>query len=177
MTISGTLDQLRDALDRFCAEPLPPECFAYRESVKWFDDSRLAPARTELTRRLEEVREVRGICRETIKVLHELRGLADRPDRFNRRLARMDELRTRLNESSRGFAIISAISQLSELRRFSADQKLAASDATGAKRARGQIARDLEFVQATEDGARAAEDIISTAIQRLDSAPPKRGSS
>ena len=175
--IRGTEDlTLRDALDRFCTEPLPPECFAYRDSVKWFDDSRLAEARTELTRRLEEVREVRGICRETLKVLHELRALADRPERFNRRLTRMDELRTRLNESSRGFAIISAISQLSELRRFSADQKLAVSGATGAGRARRQIARDLEFVQATEDGARVAEDIISTAIQRFDSVRPRRGS-
>lgn len=166
---------LRQALDRFCAEPLPAECFAHRRSVKCFDDSRLVPARAELQQRLEEVREVEHICQETLEVLRELAELTGDPDRFNRRLARVDELRTRLNDSSRGYAVINAISQVSELRRFSADQKLAVSGATGAERARRQIVRDLEFVQATKDGAGVAEQMISTALERFDQVRARRG--
>ena len=166
---------LRQALDRFCAAPLPEECYAYRRSVKWFDDARLAPARAELEQRLEEVREVKRICQETLEVLRELQGLADAPERFNRRLVRVDELRTRLNEFARGYALINAISQLSELRRFTADQKLAISGATGAERARRQIARDLEFVQATEDGAKVADEMVTTALERFDQVQPGRG--
>ncbi len=176
--IRGTEElSLREALDRYCGEPLPAECFAYRRTVKWFDDSLLAPARAELEKRLEEVRAVRRICQETEKVLGELEGLTGNPERFNRRLARVDELRTRLNDSSRGYAIINATSQLSELRRFTADKKLAISGATGAERARRQIVRDLEFVQATEHGAKVAEEIIAGALERFETVRPRKGPS
>lgn len=168
---------LREALDRFCADPLPEKCFAYRRDVKWYDDSPLPTARVELEKCLEEVREVQRISEETVKVLHELKGLIDKPDRFNRRLARVDELRTLLTDSFRGYQVINAISQLSELRRFTADRKLAVSGATGTERASRQIVRDLEFVQATEEGARMAEEIISTAIARFDTVRPRKGPS
>jgi hypothetical protein len=165
---------LRETLDRFCRAPLPDTCLAAARAATWFDDTRLAPAQAELTDRLDEVREVKQICTETIKVLKELLELTDQPDRFNRRLARVDELRTRINDASRAYAMINAISQLSELRRFTADHKLALSGATGAERARRQLVRDLEFVQAIEEGATVTEDILSTALARFAQVLPRR---
>ncbi|MCK4658800.1 MAG: motility associated factor glycosyltransferase family protein [Phycisphaerae bacterium] len=176
--IRGTqIMSLGEALERFCTEPLPAECFAFRRAVKWFDDSRLKPAMAKLAKRLEEVREVKSICQETINVLGELQKLTSRPERFNRRLARVDELRTRLNDSSRGYAIINTLSQLSELRRFTADRKLDISGVTGAERASRQLARDLEYVKATVEGADVAEEILSTALDRFGQVRPRGGPS
>ncbi|MCP4594306.1 MAG: motility associated factor glycosyltransferase family protein [bacterium] len=164
---------MSEVLERFCREPLPEGCFAYQRTVKWWDDSRLSPARSELSARLAEVRDVKRICEQTTPLLIELKGLAGQPDRFNRRLAKLDELRTQLNAASRGYAVINAVSQLSEFRRFSADQKLATSAATGPERARRQIERDLEFVRSIDEGATVAEELLSTALARIDTVEPR----
>lgn len=159
---------LREALDRYCAAPLPDDAFAYRRTARWFDPAGLDEARSEIKSRLDEVREVAALCEEMLAVLKELQGLTDQPDRFNRRLARVDQLRARLNESYRGYRVINAAAQLSELRRFSADRRLGLSDVTGAERAKRQLSRDVEFVSATRDGAKVAMEILEAALPRFD---------
>jgi hypothetical protein len=161
---------LRDALDQFCRRPIPPERFAYRREVRWYDPSRLNAARAELADRIEGVRTVRSICDEMTDLLGELKTLVHDPDRFNRRLGRVDELRAVLRSSDRAYSIISAASQLAELRRFSADRKLSAASHEGADRARRQIERDLEFVGSVRTGADTVSEMLSVALERLDRA-------
>jgi hypothetical protein len=162
---------LRAALDRFCADPIPPDRFAYRREVQWCDPTRRGPARDELAQRLEEIKSVGEICDEMAGLLEELKGLADQPDRFNRRLTRVDELRTLLRSSQRAYRIITMASQLAELQRFSADRRLkASSGGTEAERALAQIDRDVRFVHAVREGVDVVDGILSHALQRFDAA-------
>jgi len=57
---------------------------------------------------------------------------------------------------------------LAELRRFTADAKLTASDAQGAELARRQLTRDMEFVNGIIEGADALEEILQGCLARFD---------
>ncbi len=162
---------LQAALDRYCREPIPPARFAYRRDVKWRDPTRRRPARDQLAARLEEVKTVGDICDEMSGLLGELKGLVDNPDRFNRRLTRVDELRTLLRSSERAYRIICMASQLAELQRFTADRKLKAlAGGSETERALAQIARDTQFVKSVRDGVDVVTEMFGTALDRFDKA-------
>jgi len=166
--IRGTQSMtLREASDRFCSSPIDPERFAYRKTVSWRDPSRLAPAVEELQCRISELDEVVRVCDELLILLRELDGLADAPERFNRRLVRVDELRAKIYSESRAYMIVNSATQLIEFRRFSADRKIGLSAATGPDRARKQIARDVDFITGVRDGARDVKSILAEALARL----------
>jgi len=59
------------------------------------------------------------------------RGLTDDPARFNRRLVRVDELRTRVYRESRPYEIVNSATQLIEFRRYSADRRIALTPGRG----------------------------------------------
>ena len=159
---------LREALDRFCREPIAPERFAYKQQLRWFDGSRLAAGRDAVADKLERAAKLRELARETIVVLEEMKGLVDDPKQFNRRIVRVDELRTLVRQDDLVFRMVSDVSQLAELRRFTADAKLTASDARGAELARRQLTRDVEFVNGMIEGADALEEILTGCLARFD---------
>ena len=158
---------LREAADRFCAAAIDPDRFAYRKSVLWRDPSKLAPAAAELRQRIDELDEVVRVCDELLTLLRELDELADDPDRFNRRLVRVDELRAKVYCESRAYQIVNGATQLIEFRRFSADRRIDLSAATGPDRARKQIARDIEFITGVRDGALDVKSILTESLDRL----------
>jgi hypothetical protein len=167
---------LRDALERHARDPIPPDRFAYRRTTRWYDPSRLKAARDELQRRIEEIRKVGEICDEMIGLLGELKTLTDHPDRFNRRLARVDELRTLMRASDRAYQIITAVDQMAELRRFSADRRISATEnKTEAERALTQLERDSEFVKAVRGGVTTVMEILTSAAERFDRAEAGNG--
>jgi hypothetical protein len=94
--------------------------------------------------------------------------MVDQPDKFNRRLIRVDELRAKVQQYDRAYRIINAATQLAEFRRFTADSRLSASEASGAQRATMQLKRDKEFVAAIKEGAVEMEKILKTTLDRLD---------
>jgi len=160
---------LRDALDRYARDPIPPHRFAYRRTTRWRDPGRLKAARTELKRRIEEIAKVGDICDEMLGLLAELKSLTGDPDRFNRRLTRVDELRTILRASDRAYQIITAVDQMAELRRFSADRRISATAGkTEAERAITQLERDSEFVKAVREGVTTVTGILAVAADRFD---------
>jgi len=161
---------LAEVLERFCDREIPPERFEYRRTTRWWDGSRLPAARREIGERLAEVREVERICTELMDLLHELESLTDDPQRFNRRLVRVDELRVQVQRHERAYRIINSASQLAELRRFSADRKMDTLEASGPERARRQLKRDLEFVGGMKDGAAGVAEILEETAARLDAA-------
>lgn len=162
---------LSQVIEQFCAAPIDPRRFAYRESVQWRDESRLAAAKAEIDARLGELEEMITLCHELLVLLPELRGLADDPTRFNRKLVRIDELRTRVQQNARPYRIVNAATQLLELRRFSADRRIGAADAPDAERARSQIARDIDFITGVRDGVRQVQPILREAAARLEYPP------
>lgn len=158
---------LQKATRRFCHRRIDQRRFAYREATTWRDGFRLEATRAELARRIEELDDAVELCQELLTLLNELDGLTDDPPRFNQRLVRVDELRTKVQHESRAYLIVNAFTQLAELRRFSADRRTGASEAQDTERAKRQIARDIEFITAVRDGAIDIKPILGDALQRV----------
>ena len=84
---------------------IDPARFAYKQSVNWNDPSRLGATRAQLALRIEELQQAGTVCDELLSLLDELEGMTDDPVKFNRRLVRVDELRTKVyQESAPGIA-------------------------------------------------------------------------
>ncbi len=158
---------LREAAKRFCQNRMDANRFSYRDTTNWRQGSRLAAARRELERRIAELDEAQRVCEELLTMFKELEGLTHDPDRFNRRLTRVDELRGKVARESRAYQIINAATQLAEFRRFSADRRIVAADLDHAERAKRQLARDSEFITAVRDGAVAVAPILRDALRRI----------
>ncbi|MFQ5413917.1 MAG: 6-hydroxymethylpterin diphosphokinase MptE-like protein, partial [Phycisphaerae bacterium] len=161
---------LKQVADQYCTRAIAPQRFAYRTTTRWRDTSRLERAREELKRRVDELDAVAELCEEMLGLLDELKQLTHDPARFNRRLVRVDELRTRVRQSGRAYGIISHAMQLAEFRRFSADTKLDASRTDDVERAQHQLRRDTDFVTAVRDGATAVKSMLLSAIDRIHAA-------
>jgi hypothetical protein len=184
---------LAEAADRFCVTPLDPSRFSYLQR-QWYDPTKLAPAQKMLASRKEELAAFRALCVETRDLLRELEGLLDEPERFNRLIVRVDELRTLVQRHSSVFRMVRDVSQLGELQKFAADRRLAlelgrrrapsrgrpqeaksgrsrnhAQDpATSRLRAERQLQRDRLLVESLLEGSDYLEKIIDEALARFD---------
>lgn len=161
---------LREVAQRFCRRAVDPQRFAYRETTKWRDNARLEATRTALEQRVEELDGVIRLSEELLTLLTELEELIDDPPRFNRRLVRVDELRTKVQQEGRAYRLVAAFTQLAELRRYSADRRIRAAKGDDAQRAKRQIARDTEFITGVRDGATNLKPILTAARERLEGA-------
>lgn len=168
-SIGGTTPMtLETAAAEYCRTPIDAGRFDYREQRTWRDLTRVAQAATEVRTRLEELGEVESLCVEMLTLLEELKGLTDEPNRFNRRLVRVDELRTKVTQMSRPYHIVNYAAQLSELRRFSADRQLGKHFDDEVERALRQIARDVEFVTGVRDGGRLVTEMLESSLERIE---------
>lgn len=167
---------LREAIDRYCTRPLPADAFDYRKQRPWRDESKLAATTDEVRNRIAEIEKIDGICEEMLRLLEELETLTDDPPRFNRRLVRVDELRSIVTRSYRAFHIVNSATQMAELQRYAADRKIEAAGDNGAERAKRQLARDKGFVGGVRDGARGMLEILRQAVERLNVAMARGGS-
>jgi hypothetical protein len=116
-----------------------------------------------------------AVTKELEELLDELSGLTQNPERFNRRMVRVDELRSRIHRESRAYRIINAASQVAEFRRFSADRRIELSETTGAERAIRQIARDKEFILGVRTGATDVAEILRNSLARIEADLEGRG--
>ena len=158
----------REVLEQFCGRPIPAERFAYRDECSSRSPSRLAAAREQLEKRLEEIEHFDQLCEEMIVLLHELESLTGDPNGFNRRLVRVDELRLAVRRSERAYKIVNAATQLVELQRYTADRKLELAEAEGPERAKRQLTRDVRFVEGMHEGARRTISILRDTLARFD---------
>jgi hypothetical protein len=151
MRLQGTeVMTLREAAERFCTRKLPPDLFA-AEPYQLSADLKPRMCR-ELERRLEEVREIRQIAVGTRDLLEQLGTLTDRPAEFNRLVARVDELRARMQRNDRTYNLVSQVSQLAELRRLHADRAIDDEARETPETARRRLRRDREYVTAFIEG-------------------------
>ncbi|MCH7592561.1 MAG: motility associated factor glycosyltransferase family protein [Planctomycetes bacterium] len=153
---------------------IDPQRFAYKKSVNWNDPSRLGATREQLALRIEEVQQAMTVCDELLTLLDELEGMTEDPTKFNRRLVRVDELRSKVHQESLAYRIVNSFTQLAELRRFSADRKIMTLDASDSERALSQIKRDKEFMTGVRDGARDLGPILTEALARIEAGEDNR---
>jgi len=160
---------LRDVLDRYCARPVAQDRFTYRDTAMWHDPSRLPAAREQLRKRLEELDEVSRVCAELLTLLRELETLTGDPYRFNRRLVRVDELRTRIHRATRPYELVNMATQVAELRRYSADRRLSLDEPEDSiERAKRQLARDIDFISGVADGTKEVGLMIEESLARVE---------
>ncbi len=165
-----TVMPLAEAARRFCTASIPPERFDYRRTLTWYDGSRLRAGREALQRRADDVRLLRDRSKACIDALRELQGLVERPAEFNRKLARVDELRTQIQHQEDVYRMLSLMGQHAELRRYKADRALEVANVQGPERARRQLARDIEFVAAMVEAADALLAVFDESMARFDRA-------
>lgn len=163
-----TVMTLAEAARQFCPERLPESCFAYRRQAAWWNDSRLKPAVRELNRRVEDVTYFRDRSKECVDVLKEMMQLTDKPAEFNRKLARVDDLRAQIGRHEATYQLVNQMAPLAELRRYSADRKMDSGSARGEEKARRQLFRDIEFVSSMIEAADIALEILREAIERTE---------
>lgn len=161
---------LDEAAARFCTREIPPRLLAYRREASVWDARRLPPARERLVQRKEELSRFRELCVKTLRLLEQLEGLTEKPNEFNRIVAQVDEVRAQVRQHQNIYQLVSSVSQLAELRRYTADRKIRAADASATERVRRQLARDTEFIRNMIEGSNALDEILAGAVERFDKA-------
>jgi len=165
----ATVMTLAEASSRYCQSPISA---APADGLRspWESRRLLASARDVILSRLAGVEEFRNLCQETRELLIELQGLLDDPARFNRKLVRVDELRTLVQQHELMFALVRDVSQLGELQKLAADRGVSTEqDASSAKAAR-QLARDIRFMDSLLDGGKQLKKILEESRSRFDRA-------
>ncbi|GMU81095.1 MAG: hypothetical protein AMXMBFR47_09660 [Planctomycetota bacterium] len=159
---------LREAAARYCVRPLERGLFADSRQTRGDGDNERAAAALEA--RLGEVRRVREIAVEALGVVEALRGLLEDPPEFNRRVARLDELRLMMAENKAIYSLVVDVSATAELRRHQQDRRIDSEveDATTAAR---RLGRDRAFVQELIAGCEFIEQVLPRAIRRLRGEP------
>ena len=165
--VGAVVMTLEEMASRHCRRAIEPGCFGYLDA-NWFDASKLRPAREVLAARRRELDAFRALCDETHCLLHELQDLIDTPKDFNRRIARVDELRTLVQNHSLLFRMVRDVSQLAELQKLASDRRLAVDEVTGRARARRQLQRDRRFIESLLEGCDQLERIFDEALSRFD---------
>ena len=153
----ATAMTLREALDRFCTQPLPDIAGESRPTLRW--DLLDQCLRSVSTRREEAVR-VAEISGEVLPLLEEIRDHLDDQVRVNQAIARIDELRLRMEENGRTYEQVMQFSQESELRRFEKDRALAAEKIEGFEKQKRQVERDIVNVRAVGAAAREFQKLM-----------------
>ena len=166
MRLAGTeVMSLREAGERYCTRPLPPDLFKLPPAPP--ADQLKPPAVAALEQRLAELKTIRNIAAETVQLLDKLRDAVERPAEFNRLVARVDELRARMRQNDRTYHLVVQVSQLAELRRIQADRAIRDEDTETAASARRRLKRDREYVCALIDGCEYLERMLPRALDRL----------
>ena len=167
MRLAGTeVMTLRAAAEQFCTRPLPEDSFS--AGAEPAPPSLKHSASAALRERLDELAKIKQIAIETRSLLEKLAGLVERPDEFNRTLPRVDELRTLIRQYDQTYKVVVGVSQLAELRRYSADRRIGVQERETAEIARRRLRRDQEFVSAVIDGCEYLEGIWPPTLARLD---------
>lgn len=164
MKLAGTqVMSLAEAAERYCTAPLPAGLFAAPPTPT----ADLPRVRAELAARRAEVAQVCRIAREVDSLLERLSGLLDRPAQFNRLIARVDDLRSEMMQHELTYQMVVEVSQLADLRRYTADRRLEDIEGETVETARQRLARDREFVREFIDGCEFLERTLPEALRRL----------
>ncbi|HWE93830.1 MAG TPA: 6-hydroxymethylpterin diphosphokinase MptE-like protein [Tepidisphaeraceae bacterium] len=159
--------KLADAAEKYCKRPLVRP----QEGNPGPDWSRMGESLDCLRRRRGEALEIERISRGTLPLLREICDHLEDQARVNRAITAVDVLRARMNELGATYDLVTQLSQPSEIKRFEADRRIAASKADGPERQRLQVLRDIENVRGVMDAAASFQRLMDEVIDRLTAVP------
>jgi hypothetical protein len=152
-----------DAIAKYCQSSDVPRLTDHAAP----DWSRAEACKGSLQKRKDEAAEIESIATKTLPLLEEITtSLADQ-QHVNRLIARIDELRLRMNDLGETYELIIQLTQTTELERFHRDRAIAASRAKGSDRQRRQVLRDIENVKAIQSAAVQFRTLIDTVLPEL----------
>jgi ABC-type iron transport system FetAB ATPase subunit len=102
-----------------------------------------------------------------LPLLQEIRDYLSDQERVNRAIARVDDIRTKMDLLGRTYQQVMQFSQQTEMRRFEKDRKLAAEKIDGTDRQQRQVDRDIENVRAVETAAREFQQVMDRVNENL----------
>lgn len=156
--------KLADALDQFCSRPLrkKEECFSEPPMAD------LSPqARQCVLARAAEAEQIQSIARQTLPLLRQVEEHLEDQDRVNHLIVRIDALRGRMNNLSKTYDLVTQMTQSTELQRFQADRRIAASKLSGIERQRRQLGRDIANVESLITATELFLDLMQDVADRL----------
>ena len=154
---------LADFASQYCTEALPPRIQDYAAQ----DWDRVHGCIASLERRRDEAVEIERISRATLPLLQTIADGIDDQVQVNRVIADIDQLRTEMNAHGRTYNLVVQLTQETEMKRFTADRKIAATKLSGTDRQREQVLRDLENVRAVAAAAQEFEQLMEGVIADL----------
>jgi len=159
---------LQAATDEFCRQPVEREKFAYRKQINSFNTQKLQPARDAVKKRTEEVEELRGICVDTIEIVKEMLDLVDDQPMLNKKMVRLDELRTMVKHRNDTYRMVMLVSPTAEIYRFRQDRALGVDNVQGKDRQRRQLRRDIAYVTEIKNGCDRLLEMLGECVVRFD---------
>jgi hypothetical protein len=165
--LGTTVMPLAEAISRFCQQPLEE---VQHDSVKP-DWDRVGDCAASLENRKNEAARIESIGRETLPLLQELRDHVDQQSRVNSLIARLDVLRTQMNEQGQTYDLVMQMSQATDLQRFQTDRKIAAKRLRGVELQRQQVTRDIENVRGVMQAAQDFQALMQEVIEQLQRSP------
>ena len=159
---------LAQATERYCKGPIDAECHGYRREIKEFNADRLAEARAKVVERKDAIEELANISAETLELVQEMLELIDDQPELNRKMIRLDELRTQVKHRSDTYRLVMYVSQLAELLRFRRDRMLDLDGLEGKDRQRRQLQRDVGYVSEIKVGCERLLEMLDECVERFD---------
>jgi len=152
-----------DAIRQFCNsgfDTAPPE-------HPGLDYARMHEAVDSLRKRVDESIQIVEIAQQTLPLLEEIRDHVNNQQRVNLAIAKLDAIRKKLIDVDHCYRLITSITQSSELQRFQADARIAASKVEGLDLQRRQVQRDIDNVKAVMDAAADFRKLVSETIETI----------
>jgi hypothetical protein len=163
--------RLADAIEKYCSGALPTSASPHPGS----DFSRVEQCADCLRLRRGEAAEIGRISRDTLPLLQEIHDHIDDQQRVNRAIGGIDGLRARMNDLGRTYDLVTQLTQPTELSRFQADRRIAASRVMGTERQRRQVERDIENVRGVLAAAEHFQRLMDEVIDRLSAGERRTG--
>jgi hypothetical protein len=158
------------AAETLCVAPIPQERFAYLDELEVFNRSRLAFGQEQLKKRIEEVEGFEAISRETVSLVTDMLGLLEDQGALNRKMIRLDELRTMVKHRAATYKLVMYVSQGAEMYRFREDRKIGKDSVEGKERQRRQLQRDIAYVSELVEGCERLLDMLRHCQKRFEAA-------
>lgn len=152
---------LQEALQRYCQQPLT-RCIPSHPGLQW---DRMSEVIQSLQNRRKEAEQIISIGQQTLPILNQIRESLDDQNRVNQLIAKVDQLRLRINELAMTYDLITQLTQQSELERYAADRRIESAKLDGTEKQRRQIERDIINVRHM---IRAGETFVTLMDQCID---------
>ena len=93
--------------------------------------------------------------------------LDDQPE-LNRRMIRLDELRSMVNHRTNIYKLIGCVSQMAELFRFRQDRIIGLKEKEGRERQRQQLLRDVGYISELNNGCDRLIELLHEGVSRFE---------